>query len=78
MQGSGSTRQIERLGNETLREDVFDRLNVFLIHVPPLCERVEDIPLTACDGLACSFPVRCASHTAVGPCRDELLHAVTA
>ncbi len=37
----------EKIGAQKFRLDLFYRLNVFSIHVPPLRERVEDIPLMA-------------------------------
>lgn len=35
----------EAIRDGTLREDLFYRLNVFSVHIPPLRERMEDLPL---------------------------------
>ena len=40
----------EEIGKGNFREDLYHRLSVILIHVPPLRERVDDIP-----GLAMHF-----------------------
>ncbi|MEJ6473560.1 sigma-54 dependent transcriptional regulator [Pseudoalteromonas piscicida] len=45
---SATNRSVEDIAaNDVLREDIYFRLAVFPIHIPPLRERKEDIPLLA-------------------------------
>jgi DNA-binding NtrC family response regulator len=43
---AASNRDLERaMHSANLREDLYYRLNVFTIEMPPLCQRIEDLPL---------------------------------
>ncbi len=42
----------DAIAHSTFREDLFHRLNVFPIEMPPLRERIEDLPLLARDFIA--------------------------
>ncbi len=45
---SATNRDIEKMANEgNFREDLFYRVNTFVIHIPPLRDRIDDIPLLA-------------------------------
>jgi DNA-binding NtrC family response regulator len=45
---SATNRSIQQMVKEgTFREDLFYRVNTFVIHLPPLRERLDDIPLLA-------------------------------
>jgi DNA-binding NtrC family response regulator len=60
----------ERVQNNTFRLDLFYRLNIFTVHVPPLRERKEDIPLLV------NYFIRKHNdllHTHVSGCTQETL-----
>lgn len=73
---SATSRDLEadtRLGR--FREDLFFRLNVFTIHLPPLRERLDDVPLLADHFLMTSPVGRGRSPVRIGA--DAMRHLLT-
>ncbi len=73
---AATARELERMVEAgSFRADLFYRLNVLRIHIPPLRERPEDVPL-----LADQFVARLArrSGRSVGPLDREILDALCA
>jgi formate hydrogenlyase transcriptional activator len=69
---AATNRDLERAVAEgTFRADLFYRLNVFPLHIPPLRERLDDVPR-----LARHFVLHYAAKTGrkVGPPGPEILH----
>ena len=63
---AATNRNLRNMISEgTFREDLFYRLNVIHLHVPPLRERPEDIPV-----LARHFLARCAERFGLRPLRE--------
>jgi DNA-binding NtrC family response regulator len=68
---AATNRDLKREVNRgTFRADLFFRLNIISINVPPLRERVDDIPLLA------NLFWRRATHDPDGACPPELLQAL--
>ena len=63
----------EAIKNKTLREDLFYRLNVFPIMLPPLRERVEDIPILAKHFLEVSWRKHHSSRSAMPTFSDAAM-----
>jgi len=73
---AATARDLEQMvAANQFRADLYYRLNVFRIHVPPLRERVEDIPLLA-DQLLAAHARRIGK--AIDPLEREVLDALAA
>jgi len=73
---AATSRDLEQMvGEGRFRADLFYRLNVFRIHVPPLRERPEDVPVLA-DQLLAAHARRIGK--AVDPLEREVLDALAA
>jgi two-component system, NtrC family, response regulator HydG len=72
---AGSTRDLEAMVKAgQFREDLFYRLNIFSVQLPPLRERTEDIPLLAGEFLA-EFAAKYSKQVASIPAETQRLLA---
>ena len=65
----------EKVQNNLFRQDLFYRLNIFSVHIPPLRERKEDIPMLVDHFIR---KHNATLHTKVNGCSSDTLAALTA